>query len=79
MSGKGYLITDANLFRQVVQKFYYDAQSEYEKILIKIGDDQKSKINFTEKALKQFDEIQRKQSLLDKEMRLQMLNKSDHN
>ena len=52
MSGKGYLITDANLFRQVVQIFYYDAQEEYEKILIKIESDQKSKINFTEKALK---------------------------
>ena len=70
VSGKGYLITDATLFRQVVQQFFYEAQNEYEKILIKIESDQKSKINFTEKALKQFDEIQRKQSVLERERRL---------
>ena len=70
VSGKGYLITDANLFRQVVRTFFYYAQNEYEKILIKIESDQKSKINFTEKALKQFDEIQRRQSMQERERKL---------
>lgn len=70
VSGKGYLIADANLFRQVVRTFFYYAQNEYEKILVKIESDQKSKINITEKALKEFDEMQRKQALIEREKKL---------
>lgn len=57
VSGKGYLIIDVNLFRQVIRTFFYYAQNEYEKILLKIESDQKYKINFTEKALQEFDEM----------------------
>ena len=70
VSGKGYLITDVNLFRQVIRTFFYYAQNEYEKILMKIESDQKYKINFTEKALQEFDEMQRLQCLKERESKL---------
>ena len=41
----------------MVRTFYFHAQSEYENILVKIESDQKSKINFTEKALQQLNEF----------------------
>ena len=44
--------------------------NEYEKILIKIESDQKYKINFTEKALQEFDEMQRLQCLKERESKL---------
>jgi len=70
VSGKGYLIIDVNLFRQVIRTFFYCAQNEYEKILLKIESDQKYKINFTEKALQEFDEMQRLQCLKERESNL---------
>ena len=65
--GKGYQILDISLFKDVVRSFYFYAQNEYENILVKIETDQRSKINFTEKALQQFNEIQRKEAMKERE------------
>ena len=54
----------------MVRTFYFHAQSEYENILVKIETDQKSKINFTEKALQQLNEFQRKEALKEREKML---------
>ena len=54
----------------MVRTFYYYAQNEYENILKKIESDQQSKISFTEKALIEFNEIQRKEAIAERERRL---------
>ena len=54
----------------MVRTFYYYAQNEYENILKKIESDQQSKISFTEKALHEFNQIQRKEAIAERERRL---------
>lgn len=54
----------------MVRTFYYYAQNEYENILKKIESDQQSKISFTEKALTEFNEFQRKEAIAERERRL---------
>ena len=68
--GKGYQVVDLNLFKQLVRSFFFYAQNEYEKILQKIEKDQLTKINFTEKALKEFNDLQRSEAMKDREREL---------
>ena len=59
-----------NLFKQLVRSFFFYAQNEYEKILKKIEQDQQNKINITEKALKDFNDLQREQAMKEREREL---------
>ena len=70
-SGKGFQVADQNLFRQLVRTFYYCSQNEYEKILQKIEMNQHSKISLSEKALQQFNDLQRDQAMKEREQKLQ--------
>lgn len=54
----------------MVRSFFFYAQNEYEKILQKIEKDQLTKINFTEKALKEFNDLQRSEAMKDREREL---------